>query len=284
MNGVRKILRVLRRGPAFLCYASLCLAECLLQAGRRNVDVASRANILHRWNLRILASLGVEVSVVGPVPAQGLIVSNHLSYLDILVFSATAPCLFVSKREVKSWPLVGWVAALTGTVFIDRRSPSQTRRVWPQMYDRLQAGTRVVLFPEGTSTDGRQVLPFHSSLFEAAVTSCAPMTATYISYELLAEDGNPRMEVCYWGSMTMLPHLIKLLMKTNVRATIRFAEQAKVFTDRKQAALELQRDVRELGEPLGSSAGESCGVVNNRMGAYGDLFFTKTSDDKRARI
>lgn len=250
MNRLRKILRVLIRGSAFVGYASLCLAECMLQAARRYVNAASRADILHRWNLRILASIGVEVSVVGPVPAQGLIVSNHLSYLDILVFSATAPCVFVSKSEVKSWPLVGWVAALTGTVFIDRSSPSETQRVWPQMHDRLQAGTRVVLFPEGTSTNGHEVLPFHSSLFEAAVTSSAPTTAGYISYALLANDGDPSMDVCYWGDMTMLPHLIKLLTKTNVRATIRFAQQSKVFSNRKQAALELQRDVQELGDKV----------------------------------
>lgn len=190
--------------------------------------------------------MGVQFSVVGPPPARGLIASNHLSYLDILVFSAAAPCVFVSKSEVRSWPIVGWVASLTGTVFVNRSSRAETGSVRPQMQERLEAGAVVILFPEATSTDGSELLPFRSSLFQAAVDAAAPITPACISYHVT--DGDPRMDVCYWGEMTLFPHLLKLLTKNGVRATVRFAGHAQTFSDRKQAALEMQRQVEALAE------------------------------------
>jgi lyso-ornithine lipid O-acyltransferase len=242
----RKILRVFRRGPALVVCVSLCVADCLLRTALRRMNLALGADVLHRWSSRILRVIGVKLEVVGPIPGPGLIVSNHLSYLDIMVFSTAVPCIFVSKSEVKWWPLVGWVAQMTGTIFVDRSRRSQTYRVRPQMAERLDAGARLVLFPEGTSSDGRQMLPFRSSLFEAAVDATAPATAACISYDLLAGDGDPSRDVCYWGDMTMFPHLIKLLSRGGVQATVRFADRAQVFSERKQAALELQNQVKEL--------------------------------------
>jgi 1-acyl-sn-glycerol-3-phosphate acyltransferase len=192
--------------------------------------------------------MGVHVSVCGPVPVRGLIASNHVSYLDILVLSATARCSFVSKSEVKSWPLVGWIAAMTGTVFVDRGRRSQTHRLYPQMQERLQSGERLVLFPEGTSSDGRGVLPFHSSFFEAAVAGAAPVTATHLSYQLADGDGDPATDVCYWGEMTLFPHVIKLLTKSSVRAVVRFATKPQVFSHRKQAALGMHCEVEAFAE------------------------------------
>jgi lyso-ornithine lipid O-acyltransferase len=222
--------------------------ETILRAPFAGSNVDSRSDVLHRWNRRILKYIGVEVAVCGPIPAGGLIASNHLSYLDILVLSATARCFFVSKSEVKSWPLVGWIAALTGTVFVDRSRRSPTHNLQPQMQERLESGELLVLFPEGTSSDGGGLLPFHSSFFESAVAAAAPITATYLSYELPEYDGDPKLEVCYWGDMILLPHLIKLLTKSKVRATVKFASEPQMFSDRKEAALEIRRRVLELAQ------------------------------------
>ena len=241
-----KAARVCTRLPVFACLALGCLAECLLRAAVQKLDADARSDVLHRWSGRILRGIGVQVSISGPVPAHGLIASNHLSYLDILVFSAIAPCIFVSKSEVRSWPLVGWIASLTGTVFVDRSSISETHSVLPRMQARLQDGARLILFPEATSGDGRSVLPFHSSLFQAAVDAAAPTIAAYISYAMAAGDGDPMMDVCYWGDMTLFPHLIKLLTRTGVQTTVRFAETSMVFTNRKQAALEIRDQVLAL--------------------------------------
>lgn len=260
-----KAARVCARLPLFACLVLGCLAECLLRAAFRKLDAEARADVLHRWSGRILRRIGVQVFISGQVPAHGLIASNHLSYLDILVFSAIAPCVFVSKSEVRSWPLVGWIASFTGTVFVDRSSTSETHNVRPQMQTRLQAGARLVLFPEATSGDGRAVLPFHSSLFQAAVDVAAPAIAAYISYTMAPGDGDPVMDVCYWGDMTLFPHFIKLLTKAGVHTTVRFAEKALVFTNRKQAALEMQNQMLALAAAGRNDSPEVVGNTSPQM-------------------
>lgn len=243
---------MLARFPLFLCLVGLCFADCVLHACLGKSDPASRAATLQRWCKRVLSCLRVRVSVVSPIPTQGLIVSNHSSYLDILVFSAIARCMFVSKSEIKSWPFIGWIASLTGTVFVDRARPSQTQHPQQEMQDSLKAGGLLALFPEGTSTDGRELLPFRSSLFEAAVAVAAPITAAYISYELPQGDGDPVMDICYWDDMTLMPHFFKLLTKAEITATVNFSGQPKTFHDRKQAAREMQREVAELAAAVSS--------------------------------
>lgn len=182
-----------------------------------------------------------------------MIVSNHLSYLDILVFSSVARCCFISKREIKSWPVVGWIASMTGTIFIDRSRRSQTQSLQPQVQNRLTSGVPVLLFPEATSTDGQQILPFRSSLFESAVVATAPITAAYLSYELPDGDGDPVMEIGYWGEMTLMPQFFKLLTKSRIKAIVRFSDHSRVFNDRKQAAREMQEEVVNLERALRSS-------------------------------
>jgi len=145
------------------------------------------------------------------------------------------------------WPGLGWAASLTGTIFIDRSRRSATRSVQPRMESALAGDGRLVLFPEATSSDGT-LLPFHSSLFQPVVAAQIPITAACLSYEL--DEGDPRMEVCYWGEMTMAPHAIKLFRKRGIRARVRFGQQARIFSDRKQAA-------RELWEEVSALAGQS---------------------------
>lgn len=172
----------------------------------------------------MLRRIGVQWSVTGQPPASGLIVSNHLSYLDILLFSAVSGCAFVAKREVRAWPGVGWIATLCGTIYVDRSRRAETHAIRPQMEAALAAGQRLVLFPEGTSYDGSKVLPFHSSLFEPAVALQTPVTAAFIRYSL--PDGDAATQVCYWGEMTLLPHLLKLLAKESIQANLTFSSQA----------------------------------------------------------
>lgn len=210
----------------------------------RNPDVPARAAWLHRWCGKALARLHVNLQVSGPVPPGGLIVSNHLSYLDIMVFSAIAPCVFVSKREVRGWPLFGRLATLAGTVYVDRARASDTPRVNDELAATLTQGVRAVLFPEGTSSDGRQVLPFRSPLLEAAVATESPVTAAYLEYA--ASDSDVGQDVCYWGDMTFVPHLFRLLSKRNVQARVRFAAEAERFTDRKIAATRMRERVLTL--------------------------------------
>lgn len=180
----------------------------------------------------------------GSLPEPGLIVCNHVSYLDILVFSAVARCIFVSKREVKSWPGIGWISSFSGTIYIDRARRAETHSIQSQMQTALSNGTRLVLFPEGTSSDGSQIMHFHSSLFQPALDVGARITAAAIAYSL--PDGDAALEACYWGDMTLLPHLLNLLTKESVRASLKFSQQHLQFSDRKEAARTMRFEVERL--------------------------------------
>lgn len=229
-----------------------CLSEYFLQGGLRRLTPIRRARILQKWSRRLLAVIGAHVVVTGETPPPGLIVANHLSYLDILVFSTAAACIFVSKREVKSWPGVGWIASLSGSLYIDRTRRSDTRAIQPEMQVALACGMRLVVFPEGTSSDGSGLLPFHSSLFQPAVDLHAPVTAAFLQYEI--SDGDAGEEVCYWGDHMLVPHALNLLTKQGVRAQVRFSGRQHKFEDRKEAARVMREEVlglRELG-PLSS--------------------------------
>ena len=205
---------------------------------------AQRAKWLHHCCATALRRLGVYIHVSGTIPATGLITANHLSYLDIMVLSAICECSFVAKREVRHWPVFGWMATMSGTVYVDRKRPMATGEVNDQLAAALRTGQLIVMFPESTSTDGSRVLPFRSSLFAPAVTEQQPITPAYLYYE--AADGDVGQDVCYWGDMTFLPHLLRLLGLRHVQTYLRFGEASRGFTDRKQAAKEMHDRVLAL--------------------------------------
>jgi len=196
-----------------------------------------------RRGLRIL---NLDLQTAGSIPLRGLLVSNHLSYLDVLVLSACAPCVFVAKREVRHWPVFGWFARLSGTVFVSRERRTQVAQSSREIQQALDSGALVVLFPEGTSSGGGTVLPFKSSLLEPALRSNHPVTAACIHYELA--DGDVAEEVCYWKDMTLLPHLLNLLSKGALRASVSFGEIRSGAPDRKELARQLHAQVLRLKE------------------------------------
>ena len=240
----RKIARVVGRGTTVVASVLGCLLEYGVRGTLGRLDPAMRATVLQRWSARMLAALHITTSVESLVPETGLIVSNHLSYLDILVFSAITRCVFVSKREVKAWLGVGWAASLAGTVFIDRTRRSETHAVLPEMQAALSRGVPVVLFPEGTTSDGSTVLHFHSSLFQPALDLNAEITAAAVQYSF--PQGEPEKDACYWGEMTLLPHLLKLMTKSSVEAKVSFSSEHLHFSDRKEAARTMLAKVETL--------------------------------------
>jgi 1-acyl-sn-glycerol-3-phosphate acyltransferase len=246
MQPFQRLLRVAARSlwlAAELFLALLKFAALLVaQAGMPNRE--TRARWLQHLCRRLLRVFQLRPRVTGPIPSSGLLVCNHLSYLDIIVLGATTPCVFVSKCEVRSWPVFGWFASLAGTLFVRRDQRSDLARMKGEMRQALDTGSLVVLFPEGTTSDGRAVLPFKSSLLEPATRLPHGLSAGLIEYAL--RDGSVADEVCYWRDMTLAPHLLNLLGKRGLHARLSFLKLPRLSPDRKQLARQLHAEVVRL--------------------------------------
>ena len=197
----------------------------------------------------------VAVDSRGQRPAEGLIVSNHLSFLDIAVYAAVMPCVFVAKREVRNWPAFGFFARCGGTVFIDRSSRNGAEEAARQIMNVLRTGVPVLLFPEGTSTDGSVVLRFHPSLLEPAIQLGAPITPAAIGYQV---PGAAERDLCYYGDIHFVPSLLETLGRREINTRVEFYPQRDVYAERKAAAAELREKVIALRHKMtGGSAANS---------------------------
>ena len=205
---------------------------------------AARAAWMHRAARAHLKIFSGSVNVSGEIPKSGLLVSNHLGYLDIVVICSVAPTVFVSKAEVRRWPVFGWLAALGGTIFIQRERRTHVGEVNQEIEKALADGALVVIFPEGTSSNGETVLPFRAPLLEPALRGGHEISLACLRYEL--DDGDPKTEVCYWGNHTFFSHLLNLLGKRRVRATLHFGKFNRTTDDRKELAKQLHAAVWEL--------------------------------------
>ena len=175
--------------------------------------------------------MGVDVSVQGAKPgvtaASGeqfeAIVANHLSYLDILLLSSTVPAVFVAKHEVSRWPFVSWLTTRSGAVYVYRGGRRETYPlVNARMAHAFRSGVPVVFFPEGTTTNGTEVLPFRRGLFHSVLRDGVAVRTAAIRYELVADDGDVAEDVCWCGDAALLPHLYRLMGLRGVRGTVTF--------------------------------------------------------------
>jgi 1-acyl-sn-glycerol-3-phosphate acyltransferase len=207
------------------------------------LTLQDRALWLHASCAAILRRMGVRLESRGPRPSRGLIGSNHLSYLDILAYAAAAPCIFVSRSDVERWPVFGWCARVSGTIFIDRRSRASTEHVARQMGEALAANVPILLFPEGTSTDGSSVLRFHPSLLEPAIRQEQEITAAAIAYRL---RGGIERDMCWFGDARFVPHLLRSLGRSGVVAEIEFYPDPARYYERKAASLDLHDKVEAM--------------------------------------
>jgi 1-acyl-sn-glycerol-3-phosphate acyltransferase len=221
---------------------------------KRPTTREQRADWLHRFCARGMRVMGIEISVEGVFPERGAVISNHVSYLDIVVFATLHPCVFVSKEEVRRWPVVGWMTTMSGTVYVARGHGGSAMRARKEMQAALDAGLPVVFFPEGTTSNGSQLLKFHSGLLSQVIAGGAPVTAAYVNYSFAEDNGHGVSvadDVRYWGDRNMLAHIFKFLGLRGVRAKVRFAEQPIAFSSnglhRKMAAVEARSAVAALG-------------------------------------
>lgn len=141
-----------------------------------------RDRLKARWSRRLLAIVGLRLRVVGAPTGGALLVANHVSWLDIFAINAACPSGFVAKAELRRWPLVGWLCQATDTLFIERGRPRHAQHVAHQMADCLRAGRPVTVFPEGTTSAGRDVLPFHAALLQPAISAGCPVQPLALRY------------------------------------------------------------------------------------------------------
>jgi len=243
------VVRILRLGFRSLWFAGVLLfvtgdfvVRTLHHGG--GLPLPERTRWLQRSCRRALRVFGVQLEAHGPRPTSGLLVSNHLSYLDILVLATLLPAVFVSKSEIKHWPVFGWFGRLAGTLFVERARRSDVARMGAAIRAVLAGGQVVVLFPEGTSWNGRELLPFKSSLLEPIVGSPHPLSVVGIGYTLA--DGSVENDVCYWGDMTFFPHLVRLMSRKQVQVRVRFGVVGEQAGERKALARQLHAAVLQL--------------------------------------
>jgi 1-acyl-sn-glycerol-3-phosphate acyltransferase len=207
-----------------------------------------RQATVQAWAVRMLRILGIPLHVHGRPPAQGpvLLVINHISWLDILVVHAARHCRFVSKSDVKHWPLLGTMATGGGTLYIEREKRRDAMRVVHHMAQSLKAGEIVAVFPEGTTGDGRTLLPFHGNLVQAAVATGSPVQPVGLRFVDRA-TGEDSIGPLYLDDDTLLGSLWRTLAGRPFVAHVRFGEpEHGNGRDRRQWAQDLREAVDRL--------------------------------------
>lgn len=206
-----------------------------------------------RPNLFIYRSLArvfrIKISVRGEISDKEpiLFASNHMSYADIIVLGATLPGNFISKAEVKKWPLFGWIAVLTGTVFVSRKK-SGTLDQLDEVSAAIASGKNLILFPEGTTSDGKSVMPFKSSLFkitEARDITVQPVTLSYTHINGLPLQANERIKIAWVGDAELMPHLLEFVNLGMIRAEVKIHSALHVKGNRKLVADEAHKVVAD---------------------------------------
>lgn len=166
---------------------------------------ARRRTAVKRWSHSLLRMLAVELHVLGKAPRRdgppAMLVANHVSWLDIYAINAVLPARFVAKSEIRKWPVIGWLSAKTGTLFIERARRRDTLRISAEIVAAMQRGEVVTVFPEGTTTDGSQVLRFHGSLLQPALQAEADIHPVALRYE--RSDGSLCVEAAYDGDKSL---------------------------------------------------------------------------------
>ena len=225
----------------------------------------SALRLPHRWQIvsrwvqgftrSMTAILNIKVTVEGDAPAleRGgyVIISSHFGYLDGIVLGSLFPVIFVSKREVKSWPVVGWWTALCGTVFINRQRKGLVPLAVKEISQKLKQGANILLFPEGAATNGDRMLPFQTAPLAAPLRSramIAPVTLAYQSIDGQSVSAINRDLIYCYGDMDFLPHFWKLLAlrQVKVRVTIQPKVECSRYEDNSVGRKKLAEDCYNL--------------------------------------
>ena len=209
------------------------------------LSIEQREARVQAWALQLLALWGIHLRVQGQPVLTGpaLIVANHISWLDISVIHAARHCRFVSKSDIRAWPLVGTLATGAGTLYIERTSRKDALRMVKDMADAMKDGDVIAVFPEGTTSDGRELLPFHANLIQAAILAEAPVQPMSLQF-VDARTGEPSFAPCYIGDDTLIGSMWRTLTAPPIVAVVHFGEpQLASGRDRRAWAQDLRQTI-----------------------------------------
>jgi len=210
------------------------------------LDTAGRQQRIGWWSRGLLRAIGVRLIHEGAFrPGANLLVANHVSWLDIAAVHAVCPrARFVSKADVRHWPLLGWLIASVGTLFIERERKRDALRVVHQVADSLRAGEVVAVFPEGTTGDGRTLLPFHANLLQAAIAAEAPVQPVALRYSEPGLDWSPA--VCWLGTTTLVSSVWAIARARGVQVRVSaLTARGSAHADRRALAQRLHQDIAQ---------------------------------------
>lgn len=249
MRTLRASYRLLLLGSLTAVLTVIWLARIpLLRPEKRN---PWRGTMVGLWARNAARILHVNIIVQGTPPASPFfLVSNHLSYLDVLLYQTQMPCVFVAKSEVAHWPVIGWLARAIGTLFINRKSRRDVVRVNQEIEQALTSGDGVILFPEGTSSKGATVLPFKTAILQTVTNMGYPAYYAAVSYKTPPGEPPAHQVLCWWGDMTFSDHFFTMLKLSRFDATLTFGKEAVAATDRKEMAQLLNARIVESFVPV----------------------------------
>ncbi len=209
------------------------------------ISQSLRRYLVQKWAIHLLKILRVKVVIHGNVEElfqkkPYLLVANHISWLDIHVLNSVRPVIFVAKSDVSSWPIFGYLAKILGTIFLNREKLSDIKRVLNEMTHKFQKSEVVAIFPEGTSTDGRQVQTFKSNLFEAAVRSQVDVLPVLIQYK---EQNQYSDRAAFIGDMGLLDSIQKILLSNHLEAHLYLAGTITDQAPRQELAVKAQQAI-----------------------------------------
>ena len=218
---------------------------------RKNKRSAWRGIMVSLWARNVIRIMNARLTVKGDPPRSPFfLVSNHLSYLDIILYQTQMPCVFVAKSEVASWPVIGWLARAIGTLFINRQRRSDVVRVNAEIEEAMSGGDGVILFPEGTSSKGETVLPFKTAILATVTNIGYPAYYASVSYKTPLGEPSAAEALCWWGDMTFADHVFGVLKLSGFDATIVFGNEAVHASDRKEMALLLKERIVDSFVPV----------------------------------
>lgn len=246
-----KIIRAAFRLTLFVtltlgCYSVWFLASPFIPNKQLWRQIAFRT-----WSNAFLKIAGIKVEVIGTPPRPPFfLVSNHLTYMDVPVLRSVAKGVFVAKGEIEGWFMAGRIVGDMGTIFINRQNRRDIPRAGSLILKRLDEGEGVIVFPEGTSTKGEEVLKFNSSFLEFAAQSNLPVNYASISYKTPPGEPSATTAVAWWEDISFMAHLWRMFKIPRIEAIVSFGEEPIQSNDRKELARTLWEKVREKFIPL----------------------------------